>query len=178
MIKSMLAAFFLGGLFSTAAMAQHHGHHGGAGNPYAALADREVKVLSAEQMADLREGRGMGLSLPAELNGYPGPKHVLELTDGLGLTPVQRQKTTELFDLMKVEAVTLGARLITEEHALETLFTATGATLDATKQAVDTVARTQGELRFVHLKYHLLMAAALTPAQSRRYAELRGYVKQ
>lgn len=120
----------------------------------------------------------MGLSLPAELNGYPGPKHVLELADGLGLTPVQRQKTTELFNLMKVEAVTLGARLITEEQALESLFTATGATLDATKQAVDAVARTQGELRFVHLKYHLLMAAALTPAQSRRYAELRGYVKQ
>ena len=119
----------------------------------------------------------MGLSLPAELNGYPGPKHVLELTDGLGLTPVQRQKT-ELFDLMKVEAVTLGARSITEEQALESLFTATGATLDATKQAVDAVARTQGELRFVHLKYHLLMAAALTPAESRRYAELRGYVKQ
>ena len=149
MIKSMLAAFFLGGLFSTAAMAQHHGHHGGAGNPYAALANREVKALSTEQMADLREGRGMGLSLPAELNGYPGPKHVLELANGLGLTPVQRQKTTELFDLMKVEAVTLGARLITEEHTLETLFNATGATLDATKQAVDAVARTQGELRFV-----------------------------
>ena len=62
--------------------------------------------------------------------------------------------------------------------SVQALFTATGATLDATKQAVNAVARTQGELRFVHLKYHLLMAAALTPTQSRRYAELRGYVKQ
>ena len=36
-------------------------------------------------MADLRAGRGMGLALAAELNGYPGPAHVLELADKLDL---------------------------------------------------------------------------------------------
>src|SRR5919107_1454461 len=39
---------------------------------------RPVKSLSEQQVADLRAGRGMGLALPAELNGYPGPMHVLE----------------------------------------------------------------------------------------------------
>ena len=29
----------------------------------------------------------MGLALAAELNGYPGPLHVIELADSLRLTP-------------------------------------------------------------------------------------------
>ena len=37
-------------------------------------------------VADLKAGRGMGLALAAELNGYPGPSHVLELADKLKLS--------------------------------------------------------------------------------------------
>jgi hypothetical protein len=33
----------------------------------------------------------------------------------------------------------------------------------------------QGELRAVHLRYHLLMLDVLTPAQVTKYSELRGY---
>lgn len=62
-----------------AARAQEH-HHTGAGtstepaqNSYAGLQQRAIKALSDQQKADLRAGRGMGLALPAELNGYPGP---------------------------------------------------------------------------------------------------------
>ena len=51
---------------------------GPAPQPYAGLDVRAVKALSDVQIADLRAGRGMGLALPAELNGYPGPTHVLE----------------------------------------------------------------------------------------------------
>jgi hypothetical protein len=56
---------------STAALAQDH-------HPYAGMAQRQVKSLADQQIADLRAGRGMGLALPAELNGYPDPAHVLE----------------------------------------------------------------------------------------------------
>ena len=35
---------------------------------------RPIKALSAQNIDDLRNGRGMGQSMPAELNGYPGPK--------------------------------------------------------------------------------------------------------
>ena len=89
MNTSVLVAILLSG-FSSSVLAQHHGHEGGTASPYASFADREIKALSAEQLTDLREGRGMGLSLPAELNGYPGPKHELELADGLGLTVHRR----------------------------------------------------------------------------------------
>ena len=52
--------------FASAALAQSH-------QPYAGLEGRAIKALSEQQIADLRAGRGMGLALAAELNGYPGP---------------------------------------------------------------------------------------------------------
>lgn len=54
---------------------------GYAQTPYAGMQTRPIKALSDEQIADLQAGRGMGLALAAELNGYPGPAHVLELAD-------------------------------------------------------------------------------------------------
>jgi hypothetical protein len=47
-------------------------------SPYAGYQQRPVKAPSEQQVADLRAGRGIGLALAAELNGYPGPVHVLE----------------------------------------------------------------------------------------------------
>ena len=52
-------------------------------SPYAGMQARPIKALSSEQIADLKAGRGMGLALTAELNGYPGPAHLLELADKL-----------------------------------------------------------------------------------------------
>jgi hypothetical protein len=67
-----------------------------AQTPYAGMQSRQIKALSDQQIADLRAGRGMGLALAAELNGYPGPSHVLELADQLGLSPEQRSKVQEI----------------------------------------------------------------------------------
>ena len=90
--------------------------------PYAGLQARPVKALSDQQIADLKAGRGMGLALAAELNGYPGPMHVLELATPLGLSDDQRAKVAALFDAMKQEAVALGERLIAAETALDRQF--------------------------------------------------------
>ena len=57
-----------------------------AQSPYVGMQTRSIKARSDQQIADLKAGRGMGLALPAELNGYPGPAHVLELSDQLGLS--------------------------------------------------------------------------------------------
>src|SRR6266581_2973964 len=73
--------------------------------PYSVMQTRDVKALSEEQIADLKAGRGMGLALAAELNGYPGPKHLLELADGLDLTADQRASIKVLFDSIKAEAM-------------------------------------------------------------------------
>ena len=36
-----------------------------------------IRGLSEQEIDDLTNGRGMGLARAAELNGYPGPLHVL-----------------------------------------------------------------------------------------------------
>jgi Spy/CpxP family protein refolding chaperone len=146
-----------------------------AQTPYAGLQTRPVKALSEQQVADLNAGRGMGLALAAELNGYPGPSHVLELADKLELSSDQRQKVQNLFDSMKAEAQPLGSKLIAQETDLDKLFASRAITTDSLKASTTAIAVTQGELRETHLKYHLSTAAILTPVQMQRYAELRGY---
>jgi hypothetical protein len=143
--------------------------------PYAGLEGRPIKALSEQQIADLRAGRGMGLALAAELNGYPGPMHVLELADDLDLSGQQRAKMQELFAAMKAEAIPLGERLIAQEADLDNAFagkTVTAASLAASTEAIGA---THGALRQTHLKYHLFTLELLTPVQLQRYAELRGY---
>jgi hypothetical protein len=161
------------------AIAQHqhgsHGHQPHSQSPYAGMQQRSVKALSEGQVADLRAGRGMGLALAAELNGYPGPLHVIELADALNLTSEQRGRMRELFDQMKAEAVIVGEKLIERERVLDQAFARQQITPDSLASLTAGIAEVQGELRNVHLKYHLTTADLMTPHQKRRYAELRGY---
>ncbi len=142
---------------------------------YAGLQARAIKALSAEQIADLKAGRGMSLALAAELNGYPGPSHVLELGDQLGLSDQQRADVQRLFDAMTVEAVPLGERLIAQEAELDALFARRAATATSLSAATAAIGVTQAELRNTHLRYHLLTSGLLTAVQMQRYSELRGY---
>jgi hypothetical protein len=156
-------------LASTAVVAQ---------TPYAGMQTRPIKALSEQQLADLGAGRGMGLALAAELNGYPGPSHVLELADRLELSADQRASIQRLFDSMKAEALPLGSKLIEQEADLDKQFASRTVTPESLKASTAAVAVTQGELRETHLKYHLSTAAVLGPGQMQRYAELRGYGDQ
>jgi Spy/CpxP family protein refolding chaperone len=117
----------------------------------------------------------MGLALPAELNGYPGPLHALENADALALTPDQRARTKSLFEAMKAEAVPLGERLIQQETELDRLFATQAVRPASLEAATSAIGTTQGQLRAAHLRYHLVMMDVLTPEQVRRYAEVRGY---
>jgi Spy/CpxP family protein refolding chaperone len=143
--------------------------------PYAGLEQRPIKALSHQQVDDLRAGRGMGLALAAELNGYPGPSHVLELGDRLELTADQRLQVQRLFDAMKQETMPLGNKLLAQERELDDLFSSRRVTSESLKATIAAIAETQGRLRESHLKYHLSTAALLNPSQMQRYAELRGY---
>jgi Spy/CpxP family protein refolding chaperone len=143
--------------------------------PYAGLETRSIKALSDRQIADLEAGRGMSLALAAELNGYPGPAHVLELAQQLSLNEQQRQRMTELFEAMKREAVPLGEKLIAAERALDRQFASKSVTEASLGKAVENIAAVQGALRTAHLKYHLATLETLTSEQVQRYTELRGY---
>src|SRR5215211_5189247 len=113
-----------------------------AQTPYAGMQTCPIKALSEQQVADLGAGRGMGLALAAELNGYPGPSHVLELADKLELSAEQRASMQRLFDSMKSEAVPLGARLIEQEAELDKQFANRTVTAESLKAALAVVAAT------------------------------------
>lgn len=164
-MKSVAVALGLS-LFVSVAVAQ---------TPYAGMQARPIKALSDKDVADLKAGRGMGLALPAELNGYPGPSHVLEHADALGLTADQRTRTAALFDEMKAEAVPVGERLIEQETELDRLFANRQITPASLKSATENIGLTQARLRETHLKYHLSMMTVLTTQQVATYQTLRGY---
>ncbi|WP_205738663.1 Spy/CpxP family protein refolding chaperone [Halomonas heilongjiangensis] len=157
------------------ASAEAPSHAPGEHSPYAGRQRQELGALTDAQLDDLRVGRGMSFALPAELNGYPGPSHVLELAEGLELTPAQRRRTEALFAEMQAEAVRLGERLIDSERALEALFADGRAEPQSVMRATTEAARLRGELRATHLTYHLEMKQVLTAAQVARYSHLRGY---
>jgi hypothetical protein len=169
-MRMAIAALTL--LSASPAVAQPHQH---GQSPYAALQKRYVKALSEQQVADLRAGRGMGLALAAELNGYPGPMHALELADRLQLTAEQKLRLEQLFDAMKAESIAAGEKLIAGERALDQEFAAQKMTANRLALLTAQIGERQGELRAVHLKYHLITAELLSADQRQRYAELRGY---
>src|ERR1700722_7440616 len=77
-------------------------------NPYVGQQARSIKALSDEDIAALRKGEGMGMAKAAELNGYPGPAHVLELASQLALTPDQVQQITAIRNRMSHAAKKIG----------------------------------------------------------------------
>lgn len=158
--------------FAGHAAAQHMQHQQ---QPYTGLEARSVKALSEQQIADLKAGRGMGLAMPAELNSYPGPMHVLEHAAALGLTAEQRERTAALIATMKAETIPLGERLIEQETRLDGLFASQEITPASLQTVTAEIGATQARLREAHLKYHLAMRDLLTAEQVERYEVLRGY---
>jgi Spy/CpxP family protein refolding chaperone len=144
-------------------------------SPYADHTQRQIKALSPQEIEDYLEGRGMGFALPAELNGYPGPKHVMELADSLGLSEAQREATAEIFNRMRDEAQRLGAAIVRKEGELDSLFAARGISVHRLRALTAELGALKGELRAAHLAAHLAMTDQLTEHQRHEYARLRGY---
>jgi hypothetical protein len=144
-------------------------------SPYAGMQDRSIKALSAQQIEDLRAGRGMGMALAAELNGYPGPAHVIELAEALKLSNDQLVRTRALFAEMQQKTVPLGNELLSKEAELEQAFASARVDDESLHRTLGDIARLQGELRYTHLKYHLAMRELLSTDQIAAYDRVRGY---
>lgn len=157
-------------VFAVAADAQEMKHGG-----YAGEERREIKSLSAEEVEQLLNGQGMGLAKAAELNSYPGPRHVLELAAELRLSAEQRAQTQAAFDRMRDEAVRLGRLIVERERALDAMFAKGEIDAGKLRAATSEIARLQGELRAAHLAAHLETRRLLSPQQITKYDELRGY---
>ena len=167
--KFVLTLAVCGCAFTVPGLAQHRS------TPYAGQETRSIKSLSTEDVAALLKGEGMGMAKAAELNGYPGPVHVLALANELKLTESQRQQVQTIFDRMSAAAKPLGAELVERERVLDGLFVTGEITVDRLAAETVAIGELQGRLRSVHLAAHLETRALLSPEQIARYQHLRGY---
>jgi len=142
---------------------------------YVGQESREIKALAPSEVNDLLAGKGMGLARAAELNGYPGPMHVLELSAQLGLTEAQESGTKALYARMQASAKELGARLVAAERALDSLFRDQRASQEALDSELARIGALQAKVRGVHLQAHIEQARLLSPHQLAQYMQLRGY---
>jgi Spy/CpxP family protein refolding chaperone len=144
-------------------------------SPYVGFETRDVKTLSTERQEGLKQGRGLGYALAAEMNGLPGPLHVLELADQLGLDADQKARTTTIFNRMRREAITAGEALIAAEAHLDRMFASRHATPDRVEAQTSVAAAQEARLRAIHLNAHLAMLDVLKPEQVESYNRIRGY---
>ena len=156
-----------------------HGRHGAPAlaSPYAGQESRRIKSLSEQDIAELRAGRGWGLAKAAELNGMPGPAHLLELRREIGLTPEQVARIEALYRRMKASAAALGERLIALEADLNDAFARGDIGPDQLAAKLDAIGAVQTRLRYTHLETHLATPKILRPEQIAAYNRLRGYAE-
>lgn len=146
-------------------------------SPYRHQAQSGLRGLDESETAELRAGTGMGLARAAELNGYPGPRHVLDAVEAgrFEASADQVRRVRQIFDGMKSDAQRVDAQILAEEDRLEAGFRSATITEADLRSRVLRIAGLQGELRAIHLRAHLATRAILSGAQVARYNELRGY---
>lgn len=143
--------------------------------PYAGQQERAVKALAPGTVEGLLAGAGLGYAKAAELNGWPGPLHALELNEELGLTDEQVATLDALRDDMLARTVPLGRDLIAAEEELDRLFAGGEPSPAAVEAATLRIAAIEGRLRAAHLVTHLATAPVLTRHQTMLYSRARGY---
>ncbi len=144
-------------------------------SPYAGEETREIKSMSKAEVDGLLSGKGMGYAKAAELNGYPGPAHVLELSEKLSLSADQRRETEIIFSQMEASAKDLGAELVKAERALDDAFRSKKIDESYLSKLVEDIGTIESRLRAVHLRAHLQQTKILNNEQITEYMDLRGY---
>ena len=144
-------------------------------SPYAGQETRQIKSLSAQDIDDLRNGRGWGLAKAAELNGVPGPTHLLDLADEIGLDETQVAKLRAIKQAMTAQAKPLGEKLVALEAELDRQFADGEITDNSLRALLAQIAETRRDLRYTHLATHFKTPPLLTARQTAAYNNLRGY---
>lgn len=121
----------------------------------------------------LERGAGAGMASYADLNGYPGPKHVLEMRDTLRLTDEQEKSIEAIFDEMSENARAKGESIIAKEMELDSKFRLGVATMPDVRRLTGEIGMLRGELRAVHMTAHIQARQILTKQQIALYNTIR-----
>jgi hypothetical protein len=146
-------------------------------SPYARLPGAGATGLLPQEVESLRKGEGMALAMAAELNGYPGPRHLLDAAAAgqLELRPDQRESLQRLYDGMLAEAKAKGQEILRAEEELAMRFRHGHIDEAGLREILGRIGQLRAGLRLIHLRTHLETGALLTPDQIGRYKTLRGY---
>ena len=182
MNKSIIKYLFIGiatYLISvTTVFAQQHQHseqHKNFRSPYVEQLDSPVRGLSSSEVDNLLNGKGAGYARMAELNGYPGLRHVLDLSSQLNLSSKQKTKIQAAFEEMQSQAKTIGKTIVSKEQKLSEAFALGKITNIELEKQTEELAKLYGELRKTHLQAHLEINPLLSTEQIKKYNQIRGY---
>ena len=172
-MKKMFAGILLllAAVCGLAAQHEQNMKHPAADSPTPQAMAQHHAFLEEERGA-IERGEGFGMALAADKNGYPGPKHVLEMKKELRLTPAQEAAMHKLFADMQTKAQAKGKDVLLAEKRLEELF-AQGKSEDELREETYRVASLRAELRWVHLATHLAARKILTAKQIAAYQQMR-----
>jgi len=165
----MLAAIFFNSLKVIAASEPEYK------SKYIGQEKRDIKSLSNDDIKELRTGAGWGLAKAAELNGLPGPKHILEMKKEIELTTEQEKMVSALYKDMNKEAIELGNKLIEYEKELNNRFSERNINEKELEELLIKISEIYKSLRYTHLSAHLKTPSILTEDQIEKYNKLRGY---
>ena len=170
---ALLMTFFV----NTQATAQGHNHGNNSEHKseYAGHENRVIKSLSEDDIAQLKAGKGWGLAKAAELNGVPGPSHILDMKSEIGLSGDQVKHIETIFADMQQQAVVAGEHLIEKERELNTAFATGKISRTELETLTKEIGAIRGELTFIHLEAHLKSSKVLSIEQINLYNKLRGY---
>ena len=147
-------------------------------SPYIEQEVRDIKSLSDSDIQSLQNGTGEafgGMAKLAELNGYPGPRHVLDMASELQLIDKQRVEIELIYQNMSNIAKSIGAAIIDIEQDMDGAFANNTITQENLKLLLDKSAALYGQLRLVHLSAHLDTVKMLSMEQVQMYNKIRGY---
>lgn len=172
-------------LVSSPAVAQEHGEsdgdmggkhqmHGQAQGGMQGMGGGMLGGVSAQEKEALLKGAGLGAGMIAMMNGYPGPKHVLEMGDELGLTAEQRESIGKTYGKVKAESVEFGTELVEKDEKLTALFASGSVSTSEVEKLSREIGELQGRVRAAHLNAHVETYDALTPAQREQLSSMQG----
>jgi Spy/CpxP family protein refolding chaperone len=144
-------------------------------SPYATQLDSPIRGLSTLEVQDLVNGRGAGYARMAELNSYPGPRHILDLNRELKLSSNQIFHIETVFKQMQADAKEIGQQIVNREKQLSAAFASGKINQTQMQASTEELGKLYSQLRAIHLMAHLQIKPLLKPEQINNYNKLRGY---
>jgi Spy/CpxP family protein refolding chaperone len=140
-------------------------------------ASAKARSLPADEVSSLLAGEGMGQASAAEFNHYPGPRHLLDVADQIGLSAGQKDAIRQIYLETIDQARKTGSKMVDKEAELSAAFAQGKITEDRLRALVAEIAELHGQLRLIHLAAHLKTRPLLSAEQVTKYEKLRGYTE-